>query len=266
MMNENHRGLLLPVAAAALRLSLAAVAMAGPGLAAVTAPADPNPVPEANPTEAIVGNVRTGRILFLGNSITLHGPRPEVGWTNNWGMAASARDKDYVHVLARSIAAITGMPPVLMIENIAEFEQHGDTYDLGTRLKKAIAFKPDTVIVAIGENVPALASEESRTAFRASMTRLLNVLKDAGDPAIIVRSSFWPDPTKDEILRQTCAEAGGVFVDISALGKDESHYARSERPYAHSGVGAHPGDKGMQAIADALLAAIKTRPTRTLAR
>ena len=49
---------------------------------------------------------------------------------------------------------------------------------------------------------------------------------------------------------------GGVFVDISGLGKDESNYARSERSFAHGGVAAHPGDKGMQAIADALLKAI----------
>jgi lysophospholipase L1-like esterase len=72
-----------------------------------------------------------------------------------------------------------------------------------------------------------------------------------------VRSSFWQNTTKDEILKQACQEAGGVFVDISGLSKDESHFARSERSYAHSGVAAHPGDKGMQAIADALLAALK---------
>lgn len=88
-------------------------------------------------------------------------------------------------------------------------------------------------------------------------SELLTDLKHAGNPSIIVRSSFWSNKTKDEILRQACEAAGGVFVDISGLSTDESHYARSERRYAHKGVAAHPGDKGMQAIADALLAAIK---------
>lgn len=213
---------------------------------------------------ALVGNVKTGRILFLGNSITRHGPLAAIGWTNNWGMAASAQEKDYVHVLARGIAAITGTTPATMIENIADFERQYDTYDPGTRLKKAFEFKADTIIVAIGENVPALGSAESKTRFRESLLKLLRALKDAGDPTIIVRSSFWPDGAKDEILKQACAAVGGVFVDISSLSKDESHYARSERDYAHSGVAAHPGDKGMQAIAAALLAAMKdTKRTRS---
>jgi hypothetical protein len=75
---------------------------------------------------------------------------------------------------------------------------------------------------------------------------------------LIVRSCFWPDKTKDEILQQACAAAGGTFVDIRALGRDESNDARSERKIEHAGVAAHPGDKGMKAIADAILNALKT--------
>lgn len=205
---------------------------------------------------ATTGYSGTERILFLGNSITLHGPRTEIGWTNNWGMAASAQDKDYVHILARAVATHTKTAPSVMVENVADFERHYETYDLA-KLKKDIDFKASIVIVAIGENVPAIASEEAKTKFKASVLKLLKALKGSNNPTIIVRSSFWQNKTKDEILQQACQEAGGVFVDISNLSKDESHFARSERSYAHSGVAAHPGDKGMQAIADALLAALK---------
>ena len=43
------------------------------------------------------------RVMFVGNSMTLHGVRPEIGWNHCWGMAASAREKDYAHLLMKSI-------------------------------------------------------------------------------------------------------------------------------------------------------------------
>lgn len=59
-----------------------------------------------------IGTQPVNKILFLGNSITLHGPAPKIGWTGNWGMAASSADKDYVHVLLNRITQATGGKPV----------------------------------------------------------------------------------------------------------------------------------------------------------
>ena len=47
--------------------------------------------------------------------------------------------------------------------------------------------------------------------------------------------------------------------DISHLAKDRSNYSRSERTFKNSGVANHPGDKGMQAIATALVETMKSR-------
>ena len=63
--------------------------------------------------------------------------------------------------------------------------------------------------------------------------------------------------SKDAILQQKCFEAGGTFVDISGLCKNELNFARSERDYEHAGVAAHPGDAGMAAIADAIFNELK---------
>lgn len=222
------------------------------------AKADGRPAAQADRDRvAQLGNIKAGRILFLGNSITLHGPSAAVSWSGNWGMAASEREKDYAHVLINSIAKMLARRPEVMIDGIADFERHYDTYDVSSRLKKHLAFKADLVIVAIGENVPALASEQSRATFKSSLVKLLKTLHGNGNPTIVVRSCFWRNKVKDDILKQACTEVGGVFVDIGELGKDESNYARSERSYAHAGVAAHPGDKGMKAIADAILGALK---------
>lgn len=200
---------------------------------------------------------RFENVLFLGNSITLHGPAPKIGWEGNWGMAASSLEKDYVHIVTRALAKSSGATPKMLAKNIAAFERQYATFDLKQSLKDAFAFKPDLVVVAIGENVPKLKTAEEKAQFQASVSKLLKELQSDNHPTIIVRSCFWPDTAKDEALRQACQQAECVFVDISKLGKDEANYARSERDFSHAGVAAHPGDQGMQAIADAILKALQ---------
>ena len=50
-----------------------------------------------------LGHMEASSILFLGNSITLHGPY--IGWSTegDWGMAASEKSKDYVHLLTTQV-------------------------------------------------------------------------------------------------------------------------------------------------------------------
>jgi lysophospholipase L1-like esterase len=199
------------------------------------------------------------RILFLGNSITRHGPKADIGWTVNFGMAASAIEKDYVHVLASALAVSMGAAPDVMIENIADFERQAGAIDLKARLEKDLAFKPHIVVIAIGENVPQLRTEADKAAFGQQFQQLLETFKAKDGPALFVRSCFWPDAAKDQIMKQVSLEAGATFVDISALGKDPANRARAERQIAHDGVAAHPGDKGMKAIADAMFKAITER-------
>lgn len=205
-------------------------------------------------SEKLRPEVKVDRVLFLGNSITRHGPAPKIGWTSDWGMASSALEKDYVHLVAAGLAELSGKKPEVKVANIADFERNLATYDIDATLKAELDFKPTLVILAIGENVPALGTEDAKAQFRSGLKKLLGSVKGA---TIVVRSSFWADKTKDDLLKEACLAAGGTFVDIGALGKDEANYARSERKFEHAGVAAHPGDKGMKAIADAILAALK---------
>ena len=196
------------------------------------------------------------KVLFLGNSITKHGPKADIDWSGNWGMAASAEAKDYAHVFTASLAQKQGAKPEILVKNIADFERAHQGYDFATKLKEAIDFQADLIVLAIGENVPALKTAEDKTKFQEAVTKLLTTLKGDRKPVILVRSCFWANVAKDEALRGACAAVNGISVDISALSKNEKNFARSERPFKHAGVANHPGDAGMAAIAGALLKAL----------
>ena len=196
------------------------------------------------------------KVLFLGNSITKHGPKADIDWSGNWGMAASAEAKDYAHVFTTSLAQKQGSTPEILVKNIADFERAHKGYNFAAKLKEAIDFQADLIVLAIGENVPALKAVEDKTKFQEAVTKLLTTLKSDRKPVILVRSCFWANAAKDEALRGACAAVNGISLDISALGKNEKNFARSERPFKHAGVANHPGDAGMAAIADALLKAL----------
>jgi hypothetical protein len=142
------------------------------------------------------------------------------------------------------------------VANVADLERNYATFDAAAKLKAEVAFQADTVILAIGENVPALKTAEARAQFKEAMVKLLTLLKRDSQATLNVRSCFFADATKDTILKEACEATGGVFVDISTLGRDEVNYARSERKFEHEGVARHPGDRGMRAIADAIFAAV----------
>ena len=196
------------------------------------------------------------KVLFLGNSITKHGPKADIDWSGDWGMAASAEARDYVHLVTQGLTVKAGAAPETMVKNIADFERAHAGYDIAGKLREAIDFQADLIIVAIGENMPALKTPEEQAAFQESVTKLLTTLKAGRHSVVLVRSCFWKNAAKDQALQKASAAAGGRFVDISALAGDEGNYARSERPFKHAGVANHPGDKGMAAIAAALLEAL----------
>ncbi len=197
-----------------------------------------------------------GKILFLGNSITKHSPLPALGWTNDCGMAASAESNDYVHIVQATVAEFTGSVPDIMIQRGADFERNYTNYNVEAEFAAAFAFAPDLFILAIGENVPALISEEQKEQFKDGVTRIINGVRAQSQPIIVIKSCFWANTAKDLALRQVAQQEGAIFVNIGALSSDESNYARSEREYSDPGVAAHPGDKGMSAIANAMLQAV----------
>jgi hypothetical protein len=216
--------------------------------------------PVTSEPEVKVSSIR--RILFLGNSITLHGPKPDIGWTGNWGMAASSEDKDYVHLVTRELAKTIGTPPEIRVANIADFERNYADYDVDGQMKDLFAFDPDLVVLAIGENVPSLDSAEAKMRFKSGVLKILKCALARRHPLVVVRSCFWASEAKDQMLEEACQEVGGIFVNAGPLGQEAANAARSERAIAHDGVAGHPGDRGMQALAEAITQAVKAHSAK----
>ena len=63
------------------------------------------------------------KILVLGNSITRHGPCEPIGWHFDWGMAASAPEKDFVHRLYDMLRE-NGRDSHMMIRQASHWERN----------------------------------------------------------------------------------------------------------------------------------------------
>ncbi len=196
-------------------------------------------------TAVSIGDMPADKILFLGNSITYHPPKPEIGWTGDWGMDASSRENDYAHLVASYVTALNGgtAPDVTAVNifNYGGFEQKYATYDAETELYDLYNWEPDIVVFELGDNSTAsLTTQAARDAFAAGMADVLSVFKNRNQPEMFVVSTFWPSTITDGILRQACSDAGGAFVDISMLYQNSAN---------RGGWGGHPSDAGMAAIA-----------------
>src|ERR1700754_71493 len=182
-------------------------------------------------------------ILILGNSITQASANPSIGWNNNWGMAATAADSDYVHRLTVQFDKKNSKCKVTAF-NIASFETGFANYDFDANLKAYRDSKPDLLIIRIGENVQ---DGFDATLFDIRYAALVTYFKRA-NPAIQVYAfgSFWPSKgVVDDIMKKS-----SPFLSLSYLGNDRRNY--SFGLWVDSGIQNHPSNKGMRLISNAI--------------
>lgn len=189
------------------------------------------------------------RILFVGNSITVHGLKPEIGWFgDNFGMAASKKEKDYVHLM---INEITKKDPeaTFCVCQAVDWERNYKTgNEVLSTYEKARDFCADVMIMRLIENCPVEAFD--RNAFAAQYKGFIDYLNFNGNAKIILTTGFWKHPG-DEMILQIGKESGYSSVYLGELGEDPAMKALGK--FEHEGVANHPGDAGMKRIAEMLL-------------
>lgn len=194
-----------------------------------------------------------GRVLFIGNSITLHLPAPDIGWTGNRGMAASLAERDYVHLVT---AGLKETEPELRsgIVQLADWERSYSDSRIYEKYAGERDKKPGLVIVRLGENVADDGFEPA--IFTECFTRMVRFFAP-DDARVIIAGSFWDKREVDKSEESAARTLGAEFLTLRDLGADREMTAAGL--FAHPGVAAHPGDRGMEAIASRLLSLCAAR-------
>ena len=183
------------------------------------------------------------RILIIGNSITKHGPAPEIGWLGNWGMAASAREKDYFHRLKSKFESIPEHDSIILTRTVA-FEASFWDFDF-SRLDSLKPFEPTLIILNLGENVDDNMASDLN--YGSHLLQLINYLREDHDITIVCVDSFWDKPAVNAQVQEISKKEHFIFVGISDLGTLEN---QAFADFENVGVGAHPNDNGMEMIAE----------------
>lgn len=188
------------------------------------------------------------RVMFMGNSITCHGIKHEIGWHNRWGMAASAKEKDYVHLC---MAEIEKRHPQASF-CICQISQWEVNYKNGEEIypvyESARDFAADVIIFRAVENCPKAGYVKEE--FKRSLEGLMDYLNPNDRGTVLVTTGFWKHPA-DEAIRAYAADKGWELCELGDLGERDEMKAIGL--FEHTGVANHPGDLGMKAMAERIM-------------
>lgn len=202
------------------------------------------------------------RYLAVGNSITRH----EICdyWWNEVGMAASTADKDYFHLvtagLEETYGAVEGEAYNFSVWEITDTDRAQTIQLLDLKLNEDL----DLVTVQLSENLPSL------TTFESDFEYLIQHIREkAPNARILILDDFWYQ-NRGYIKAVVAARSGITFVSLAEIRGNTDYQCGlgtvvydadgGEHIVEHAGVAGHPGDSGMQYIADAILAALATEP------
>ena len=208
---------------------------------------------EAVNDSLMVGADSTITCLFLGNSLTYHAVIDEEPAEGKRGLTATSIEKDYVHVLLKTISEEHNVNIKYSILNIAQFERTFTKHSFKmSKLSLAENKQPDYLFVQIGENVVKDDIIDAQK-YEDEYIKLLALFPNSKR---IITIPFWPDKNKEYATTNIAIKSQSYLVDISHLGNgtDPLNFSSSYKDYKMPGVGAHPGDYGMANIANCLYA------------
>jgi len=202
---------------------------------------------------------QTLKYVAIGNSITVHGENEY--WWNNAGMSATSKENDYVHLVEASLKNLTGSASARAYNFYPWEIQVHDRAETFSLIDFLLEDMPDIITLQLSENVIDMSH------YQSDWEELIRYIQGKCPNAqIIVIDDFWYGGNKSTLKKKAADNTGVQFVSLSAIrdnalyqcGVGTTVYDADGNPHTieHEGVAIHPGDLGMQYIANGIMAYI----------
>ncbi|XHR29704.1 MAG: SGNH/GDSL hydrolase family protein [Chthoniobacteraceae bacterium] len=208
------------------------------------------------------------RILYIGDSITLHGTnaavKSKLKWDHVAGMAASEDSKDYAHLFA---ALIQETLPDRSVE--IYYHTLGGSGAIAERLAaidQIRGVEPHLVVIQLGEHEKV---EDGIETLRRNFDKLLKAFNSQKPPPRVLCVGPWSPPTVSgkssykgwtgqvqQVMQECCNSQRIPFVSVQDFAENPDCRGWGESV----GVQWHPNDKGHEGYARKLLDAYKSFP------
>lgn len=199
--------------------------------------------------------------VAIGNSITCNKIEKDLWW-GKWGMAASSKEKDYVHRISAWLSEqIPGSVKTKIID-LKSWELSKNRKKTLKKYKECFHDKTDLVTIQTGENIT-----ENKKHLEKDYLELVKMIKKQAPNAqiIMLGGILWPSADIEEAKRAACEECEVSFVDMDAfleeyetsyksqIGKKVSGSDGKKHKIVNEVVAAHPNDAGMECIAGLII-------------
>ncbi len=204
------------------------------------------------------------KCVVFGNSMTKHAITPY--WWGEWGMAASVREKDFVHVLDGLLEEKYGNPIDFEGVNIADWEVDATSFDK-SRIDEYLSGDEDVVVIRLGENVQG----NTLTSYKEELSALVEYIKlESPRACFVITGNFWTNKEKDKIQKEVAYEYGCMWtildqfdtnankssLSANVFGDDGAWHLISDGGSTAGAVASHPGDLGMENIAKTIFSVL----------
>ncbi len=202
--------------------------------------------------------------VAFGNSVT-YGEVTEDIWWGDWGMAASSKENDYVHLISNELEQTLFRPVVTEVYSLKSWELASDRTSVLEELNETLDESTDLVTIQSGENIT-----QYQETLEIDYFDLLSFVREKAPNAqiLMLGELLWPSENIETAKQTACEACEVTFVDMTQFLNDYDTFYKSSLGTEIIGadgnlhviedeeVAAHPNDEGMECIARQVLSYI----------